>query len=171
MKATRCPSIDEWIKKLQCIYTSLGIIGSRMNLSNVSQKDKYHFSPVQSLSSVQLFVTWWKYCLLMHIWNLERWFWWPYFQGSKGDLDLKNRPRVIAGEGEGGMTWESHIETYTNQCKIDSQWEFAVWCRETKAGNLWLSRGVGWGERWEGGDIYIPVVDSCWCIAETIKIL
>ena len=86
-----------------------------------------------------------------YIWNLERWYWWSYMHGSKGDLDIKNRLRIVAGEGEGGMTWESHIETYTYQCKIDSQWEFAVWCREPKAGDLWLSRGVGWGGRWEGG--------------------
>ena len=36
---------------------------------------------------------------------------------------------------------------------------------------LWPPRGVGWGGRWEGvpkgGDICIPVTDSCWCMAES----
>ena len=34
-------------------------------------------------------------------------------------------------EGEGGMYVESNMETYVTKCKIDSQWEFAVWLRGT----------------------------------------
>ena len=57
------------------------------------------------------------------------------------------------------------MENYISICKIDSQWEFAVQLRELKqrlCNNL---------ERWdgeedereiqEGGDIFIPVTDSC----------
>ena len=40
---------------------------------------------------------------------------------------------------------------------------------------MWLPRGVGWGERWEGGlrgrGLCIPVTDSCWSMAETSTIL
>ena len=42
------------------------------------------------------------------------------------------------------MYEESNMETYITICKIDSQWEFAVWLRELKPGfrnNL---------ERWDG---------------------
>ena len=35
--------------------------------------------------------------------------------------------------------------------KVDSQWEFAIWRREPKAGALWQPRGVEWGGSWEGG--------------------
>ena len=35
-------------------------------------------------------------------------------------------------------------------CKIDSQWEFAI-CLRTQIGAWYQPRGVGWGERWEGG--------------------
>ena len=38
--------------------------------------------------------------------------------------------------GEGGMIWEDSIEMYITICKIDSQWEFAVWHRELKASVL-----------------------------------
>ena len=41
------------------------------------------------------------------------------------------------GEGEeeeGEMYGESNIEIYSIICKIDSQWEFAVWLREFKQG-------------------------------------
>ena len=44
------------------------------------------------------------------------------------------------------VTWK----TYITICKIDSQWEFAVWLRELKQ-RLYQPRGVGWRGRWEGG--------------------
>ena len=63
------------------------------------------------------------------------------------------------------MYGESNMETYITICKIDSQKEFALWLRKLKQGfyiNL-----VGWnGEEDErevqkGGDICIPMADSC----------
>ena len=33
-------------------------------------------------------------------------------QGSKRDTDVKNKLLDFVGEGEGGMIWESSIETY-----------------------------------------------------------
>ena len=42
---------------------------------------------------------------------------------------------MCAGEGgEGGMCRESSMEMYIAICKIDSQWDFAVWLRELKLG-------------------------------------
>ena len=49
------------------------------------------------------------------------------------------------------MYAKSKTETYVTMCKIDSQWEFAVWAQETQTGALYQSRGVGWGGRKEGG--------------------
>ena len=44
-----------------------------------------------------------------------------------------------------------------------------------QTGALWQPRGVRWGrggrEVLEGGDICIPMADSCWCMAETNTIL
>ena len=60
---------------------------------------------------------------------------------------------------------ESNMETYITICKIDSQWEFAVWLRKLKQGlciNLEGYDGEGGGrEVQKGGDICIPVADSC----------
>ena len=53
--------------------------------------------------------------------------------------------------GEGEMYGKSNMETYTIICKIDSQWEFAVWLRKLKQGLCINLEGVGWGGRWEGG--------------------
>ena len=64
-----------------------------------------------------------------------------------------------AGREEGMMYGESNMETYITICKIDSQWEFAVWLRELKPGlcdNLEMWDGVGGGkEVQDGGDTYI----------------
>ena len=73
--------------------------------------------------------------------------------------------------GEGEMYGKSSMETYITICKIDSQWEFAVWLRKLKQGlciNLegWMGREVQ-----KGGNICIPVADSCWCLTENNKIL
>ena len=67
--------------------------------------------------------------------------------------------------GGGEMYGESDMETYITICKIDSQWEFAVWLRKLKQGlciNLegWDGEGDG-REVQKGGDICIPMADSC----------
>ena len=63
------------------------------------------------------------------------------------------------------MYGKSNMETYIIICKIDSQQEFAVWLRKLKQGlciNLerWYGEGGG-REVQKGGDICIPMADSC----------
>jgi len=63
------------------------------------------------------------------------------------------------------MYEESNMETYITIYKIESQWEFAVCLRKLKQGlciNLegWDGEGNG-REVQEGGDICIPMADSC----------
>ena len=36
--------------------------------------------------------------------------------------------------GEGEMYGKSNMETYITICKIDNQWEFAIWLRKLKQG-------------------------------------
>jgi len=63
------------------------------------------------------------------------------------------------------MYGESNMETYSIICKIDIQWEFAVWLRKLTQGlciNLERWDGEGEGrEVQKGGDICIPKADSC----------
>ena len=59
-----------------------------------------------------------------YVWNLERWYWHSYMQGSKGDTDVKNWVLDSVREGEGDMIWENCIETYITICKTDDQPEF-----------------------------------------------
>ena len=51
-----------------------------------------------------------------YIWNLERWYYWTYLQGSNGDADIKNRLVDTGWEEEGGKHWDSSMKTYTLQC-------------------------------------------------------
>ena len=114
-----------------------------------------------------------------YIWNLERWSWWNYLEDSNRDTDTENRLRDMGGrreeEGEGGMYGESNMQTYITICKIDSQWEFAVWFMELKPGHYNNLEGWDGEESWrevqDGGDICIPMVDSCWCLAQINTIL
>ena len=67
--------------------------------------------------------------------------------------------------GEGEMYGKSNMETYSTMCKIDSQWELAVWLRKLKQGlciNLegWDGEEDG-REVQMGGNICIPMADSC----------
>jgi len=63
------------------------------------------------------------------------------------------------------MYGKSNTEIYITVCKIDSQREFTVWFRKFKQGlciNLdeWDREGDG-REIQKGGDICIPMADSC----------
>ena len=80
--------------------------------------------------------------------------------------DLENR-LMDTGRGKKRveMYGNSNMETYITICKIDSQWEFAVWLRKLKQGLcINLEGWDGAGDRREvqkEGDICIPMADSC----------
>ena len=67
-------------------------------------------------------------------------------------------------DGHEGVRCTERI-TYITICKMDSQWEIAVWLRKLKQGlciNLegWDGEGDG-REVQQGGDICMPMADSC----------
>ena len=49
------------------------------------------------------------------------------------------------------MDGKSNMETYITICKIDKPAGICCMAQETQTGALYQPRGVGWGERWEGG--------------------
>ena len=72
-------------------------------------------------------------------------------------------------EGVGKRWWDKgrdqHGNIYANICRTDSQWEFAVRLRELKTRlcdklEEWDQVGDK-KEAQEGGDVCIPVADSC----------
>ena len=73
------------------------------------------------------------------------------------------------------MYGKSNMETYITICKIDSQWEFAIWLSKLKQGlciNLegWDGEGDG-REVQKEADIGILMADSCLGLTENTKIL
>ena len=63
------------------------------------------------------------------------------------------------------MHGDSNMEIHITICKIESQWEFAVWLRKLRQG-LCVNLEEWDGERdgrevQKGGDICIPMADSC----------
>ena len=87
-----------------------------------------------------------------------------YLQGNSGETDIENRLNGHGERGgEGEMYGTSNMETYITICKIESQWEFALWLRKLKLGlciNLegWDGEGDGSGVQ-KGGHICIPMAD------------
>ena len=61
------------------------------------------------------------------------------------------------------MQGKSNMETYITICKMDSQWEIAVWLKKLKQGlciNLeWWDREGGGREVQKGGDICKAMAD------------
>ena len=80
-----------------------------------------------------------------------------------------------AGREEGMMYGESNMETYITICKTDSQREFAVCLRKLKQGLCINLEGWDWEgdgrEVQKGGEICVPVADSCSGLTENNKIL
>ena len=82
-KQSKCPMVNEWIKKMWYIYTMECYLATKWNevgsfleiwmdlesviQSEVSEKEKN------------------RYRITMHMWNLEKWYRWTYFQVRKRD--------------------------------------------------------------------------------------
>ena len=99
-----------------------------------------------------------------------------YLQGSNRDAYTESRPAGTEGEGEGGMNWESGIETYTlPYVKLIASGNLLYYAGSSKLVLCDSLEGwdrVGGGrEVQEGGDICILMADSCWCMAEINTIL
>ena len=68
------------------------------------------------------------------------------------------------------MYEKNNMETYITICKI-----ICCMAQETQTGALCQPGGVEWGGRWrevqKGGDICIPMADSCCSLTKNHKIL
>ena len=118
-KQPKCPSTDEWIKKMWYIYTMEYYSAIKRNeigsfvvtwmdpetviQSEVSQKQKNKYR-----------------ILIQYMWNLEKWYRWTSLQGRNRDTDVESKridtKRGKWGSGGGGMNWEIGIDIYTLIC-------------------------------------------------------
>ena len=123
-KQPRHPSTDEWIKKLWYIYTMEYYSVIKRNVFESVPMKWMNLEPITEWSKsereIQLLYT------NAYIWNLKREYWWIYLQSSNGDTDIENRIMDMAGR-LCGKYGESNMEICITMCKIDSQWEFAIY--------------------------------------------
>ena len=72
-------------------------------------------------------------------------YWWTYFLIRNREADVESGLVHTAGEGEGGMNWESS----TNICTLSCTNGRCCVARGAQLGALWWPKWVGWG--WMGG--------------------
>ena len=132
----RCPSTDEWIKKLRYIYTMEyysaikrnafeSVLMSWMNLepiiqSEVSQKEKDKYHNLTQIYGIQKNGTEnliYRAAMEKQTMRIDLWTWGEW--------------------GKDEMCGKSNMETYITICKIHNQREFAVWLRILKTGALY----------------------------------
>ena len=102
-KQPRCPSADEWIRKLWYIYTMeyYSIIKRHIWVSSNEVDETGAFYTVWSKPGRETPIQF----INAYIWNLER------LTKTAKETHVKNRLLDYVGEGEGGMIWENSIET------------------------------------------------------------
>ena len=90
-------------------------------------------------------------------------------QGSKRNIDVKNRLLDYVGEGKGGIIWENRIEThilpYVKQMTCASSMNEAGHSSQYSGTILrdGVEREVGGGSGWR--DNCALMAASCWCMA------
>ena len=119
-KQPRCPSTDEWIKKLWYMYTmeyhsaikrnvSESVLMRWMNLepiiqSEVSQKGKNKY-------------------VNTYICNLEKWYWWTFWGRNTGN---SSRDRQIINPECQHVTWRGRIQSGTDT----QMWRMSLWTQQ-----------------------------------------
>ena len=98
-KQPRCPSGDEWIRKLGCIYT-MGYYSAIKNNAFESVLMRWmKLEPIIQSKERKPTILY----INTYIWKLEDGNNDPYMQDSKRYTDVKNSMLNSVGEGEGGM--------------------------------------------------------------------
>ena len=101
-KQPRCPSTDEWIKKLWHIYT--------MEYYSALKRTTFESVPWDGKTWNLLYRV--KYiretsCINVYTRNLERWYWLSCLQGGSGDADIEDR--LVGTGGKERVGWIESI--------------------------------------------------------------
>ena len=106
-KQPRCPSTDEWIKKLGFISTMGYYSAIKRNTFESVLMRWMNTAHYTEWSKSEMYIS----CTDAYMWNLERWYWWIYLQGSNGETDIKSRQ--TCGYGDGRREWVRCMEKIT----------------------------------------------------------
>ena len=145
-------SINRWMDKEAVVHIYNGILFSHkkegiwVGLNEVDEPRGYYTEWNKSERE--------KKCILMHIYEIykdgtdE-----PICRAAMETQTLRTYLWKWLRGREGGRYGKSNMETYITTCKIDSQWEFAVWLRELKPG---LGSNLkGWNRKGDGMDVQV----------------
>ena len=106
-----------------------------------------------------------KYRILTHTYRIQKNCTEEFIYRATMETDREQTYGHGEWGGEGEMHGKSNMETHITTCKMNSQREFAVWLRKLKQElciNLEEWDGTGDGREFQkGGDICIPMADSC----------
>ena len=165
-----CPSADEWIKKVRCIYT--------MECYSATKRNAFESVPMRWMAC---YTEWSKSerekhnsYIKAYIWNLENWYWWTYLQDRRKNEDLQNRLWTQWGKERMGCIErgaQTHIRYMSNREPVGSC------CVAQELSLVLCDNREGWeamrgsGEVQEGRDICVLVADSCCCMEEANTIL
>ena len=104
-KQPRCPSTDEWMKKLWNRYVlkyqpkrGMNFELVQMKWMNLEPVTWVEVSPKKKKKQIS--------CISACIWNLEKWYWWTHLHSSNRYTDIENRLVDTAAAEAGGMNWE-----------------------------------------------------------------
>ena len=89
-------------------------------------------------------------------------------------MEIREEMCVRTQQGVGGMNGGRTGKQMPDHVYTESQREFAGWLRELTLGlcdNLQEWDGVRGGRETQEGAVYVPMADSCWCVAEIKTIL
>ena len=184
-KQPRCPSADEWIRKLWYIYTMEyyspikkntfeSVLMRWMKLepmiqSEVSQKEKHQYSILMHIYMEFIYLFIFKFYLFFYFLNFKIF---NSYMRMMVMITLYARQQKkhrcieqsfgLCGRGRG---WDDlgewHWNMYNTICETNHQSRF-------KAGYRMLgARDMGGGFRM--GNTCTPVADSCWCMAKPIQ--
>ena len=148
-KQPRCPLIDKRTKKLWYVYIMEYYSAIKRNASESVLMDREGWcATVHGVTKSQTWLSNWTELNWLGVdeptayytqWsksererqisyiNLYVNYWWSHLQGSRHNRLLDTKEGV-------GWFERAALKHIITICKRDSQWEFAVWCREPKSG-------------------------------------
>ena len=166
-KQPRCSLTHEWIRKLCYIHTVKYYSAFKKNAFESVLMRWMSLEPIIQSEVSQEEKD--KYCIITYM-EFRKMVPMILHAGQQGRHRCERQTFELSRRkwGWGGLR-ENHWRMHITICKIDEQCKFDAWSRASRVGALGQRR-IGWGGRWEEGfrivgDTYIPVADSCWCMA------
>ena len=114
-KRPKCPSTQEWIKKMWyiCTMEQKGTATKRNEIVSFAGRWIDLETVIQSEVSQKVKQISYN---IAYMWNLEEWYRWTYLQSRNRDTDVENKLIDTEEERRGGINWEIGIGGWVCVC-------------------------------------------------------